>query len=264
VEGLATGHLCQPVLASGLQVRIFRCDQLRLGHDGRHAHEGTLPKNAKEALVQGDNVQIVVKVAADTLEKSEKVFSQTDDDQIVPVPAAPVEKPKGALVHRLLQWYDHMLRTRPLLTNAGNSFILSFLSNLSSQRLSGVPINFREAFMNGVRECPPYSAKWFDILEKKVGSDRAVLKVVLDQGLFRPAMMLYSFVLAGVLNGAPWAQTKAVIRKNLVRTILDMWKVWPLVTYASQYLPLAYRCGFFDVISFVWDMMVAMRMRVRS
>ena len=75
--------------------------------------------------------------------------------------------------------------------------------------------------------------------------------------------MLYSFTLSGFMNGAPWAMTKDNIRKNLVATILDMWKVWPLLTYVSQYLPLAYRSIMFDLVAFVWDMYVSVRMRVR-
>ena len=84
----------------------------------------------------------------------------------------PKEQPRG-----LLQIYKRLLHEHPLKTNAANSFFLSALGNLISQRLSGVSLDLREALSCGLRECPPYSHCYYMKIEDKLGEGSELLKV---------------------------------------------------------------------------------------
>ncbi|CAE7257326.1 unnamed protein product [Symbiodinium natans] len=153
----------------------------------------------------------------------------------------------------LAAWYDQQIKARPLATKAWTSSFLAACSCAVAQALRR-RASLKELVSFAVQAAPPFNHFWFDFLDRRVGPGRIVLKTVVDQALFRPVMILYSFVLSGLLSGRSWRQVRETVRHNLLKVVVASWKVWPAAMLLThRYIPTHYQSTFTDVLAFFWD-----------
>ncbi|CAE7670858.1 unnamed protein product [Symbiodinium sp. CCMP2456] len=113
-------------------------------------------------------------------------------------------------------WYDRQMKVRPLCTKALSSSFLAACSCALAQALRR-RASLRELASFTLQAAPPLGHLWFELLEAKLGPGRILVKTMVDQALFRPVMLLYTFVLGGLLSGQSWAEVRRNVRQNLVQ-----------------------------------------------
>ncbi|CAE7211170.1 unnamed protein product, partial [Symbiodinium microadriaticum] len=151
------------------------------------------------------------------------------------------------------QWYDRQMKVRPLCTKALSSSFLAACSCAVAQALRR-RASLRELASFTLQAAPPFGHLWFELLEVKLGPGRILVKTLVDQALFRPVMLLYTFVLGGLLSGQSWAEVRRNVRQNLVQVLVASWKVWPAaVLFTQRFIPRLYQSTFTDVLAFFWD-----------
>ena len=135
-----------------------------------------------------------------------------------------------------------------------------------------MPFSARDAAVYGLQNCPPYDTFWFrnvnTAVTRVLGENHAlhdIVVTVLDQTIWRPLYMLYSFTVFGLLSGKAWPLIKKNIQQDLIRTIVDGWKVWPAVVFITEhYFPERFGQLARDLFSFFWDLLISMRVSIEN
>ncbi|XP_022723899.1 peroxisomal membrane protein PMP22-like isoform X2 [Durio zibethinus] len=143
----------------------------------------------------------------------------------------------GSVAKKGLQKYLLQLQHHPLRTKAITAAVLSGISDIVSQKLSGIP---------------------------KLQLRRILLKmVVLEQLTTSPCNNLLFMIYYGVVvEGRPWMHVKTRIKKEYPKVQLTSWTFWPVVGWINhQYVPLQFRVIFNSLIAFCWGIFLNLRAR---
>eukprot|EP00968_Pinguiococcus_pyrenoidosus_P015762 scaffold1467_cov264-Pinguiococcus_pyrenoidosus.AAC.24 len=129
----------------------------------------------------------------------------------------------------LAELYAEALRTRPLQTKAAIGFIGAAASNIVAQApktqctaqkgRGGTRGSFQWAicFLFALHNSPPLSHFWYAFLERVPRLSKSpILKVILDNVIWRPFLLLYSFVCFGILMGRTPKEIMAELRAKFV------------------------------------------------
>lgn len=103
----------------------------------------------------------------------------------------------------------------------------------------------------------PFAHFWFNAAEKLVtskGWSGVVKKVFLDQFVIGPPCTLLFFVAVGALEGHGRAKIEDNVQKNLLRTQLACWSVWPAIHMVTfSVIPVPLRPLFSGAMSVLWS-----------
>eukprot|EP01027_Heterolobosea_sp_BB2_P010923 GEZU01015953.1.p1 GENE.GEZU01015953.1~~GEZU01015953.1.p1 ORF type:complete len:130 (-),score=37.44 GEZU01015953.1:89-478(-) len=85
-----------------------------------------------------------------------------------------------------------------------------------------------------------------------------MLKLLLDQLLFAPAINIFFFSVMSVLDGKP-EEAPLRIQEKLWPTLTTSWKIWPIAQYINfNYIPPELRVLFGNCVGFFWSVYLAM------
>ncbi|XP_059662460.1 peroxisomal membrane protein PMP22-like isoform X2 [Cornus florida] len=136
-----------------------------------------------------------------------------------------------------LQQYLLQLRYHPLRTKAITAGVLSAVSDIVAQKITGI---------------------------KKLQIRRLLLKVVMVEQLTSSPWnnMLFMIYFGLVIEGRPWVHVKARIKKEYPRVQYTAWTFWPVVGWINhQYVPLQFRVIFHSVVACCWGIFLNLRAR---
>jgi protein Mpv17 len=154
------------------------------------------------------------------------------------------------------QAYIRQLEKRPIATKALSAFVLGFWSNLIASFAENGSCNMPRALKYGLMNCPPYSHFWFPFLDSLTTS--VPLKLLIDQLIWRPLLIGYTFVGMGLFQGLPVTEIKEILDQRYCSVVYNGLKLWPAVAFFNlQVVPLQFRSLTLELVSFFWGIYVS-------
>ncbi|XP_031397665.1 peroxisomal membrane protein PMP22-like [Punica granatum] len=177
----------------------------------------------------------------------------------------------GSVAKKGLQQYLLQLQQHPLRTKAITAGVLSAVSDVTAQKLSGIQkLQLKRLALKvllGFAYLGPFGHYLHVILEKifkgKKDSKTVAKKVVLEQLTSSPWNNLLFMIYYGlVVEGRPWVHVKSKIKKDYPSVQFTSWTFWPVIGWVNhQYIPLQLRVVFHSVIACCWGIFLNLRAR---
>ncbi|KAJ9689698.1 hypothetical protein PVL29_012408 [Vitis rotundifolia] len=177
----------------------------------------------------------------------------------------------GSLAKKGLQQYLLQLQHHPLRTKAITAAVLSAVSDIVSQKLSGIQkLQLKRLLLKvllGFVYLGPFGHFLHILLDKlfkgKKDSKTVAKKVVLEQLTASPWNNFVFMVYYGlVIEGRNWTQVKTKIKKDYPAVQYTSWTFWPVVGWVNhQYVPLQLRVIFHGVIACAWGIFLTLQAR---
>uniref|UniRef100_A0A6N2KMJ8 Peroxisomal membrane protein PMP22 n=1 Tax=Salix viminalis TaxID=40686 RepID=A0A6N2KMJ8_SALVM len=181
----------------------------------------------------------------------------------------------GSVAKKGLQQYMLQLQHHPLRTKAITAGVLSALSDIVSQKLSGIQkLQIKRILLKvlfGFGYLGPFGHFLHILLDKlfKGKKDTATVakKVAVEQLTASPWNNLVFMVYYGmVIDGRPWSQVKTKLKKEYPAVQFTSWTVWLLYDYILAgcwvyhlYVPLQFRVIFHSLIAVGWGIFLNLR-----
>ncbi|KAK3188419.1 hypothetical protein Dsin_027980 [Dipteronia sinensis] len=180
----------------------------------------------------------------------------------------------GSVAKRGLQQYLLQLQQHPLRTKAITAGVLSAISDIVAQKLSGIQkLQLRRLLLKvlfGVAYLGPFGHFLHIILDKifkgKKDTKTVAKKVLLENLTSSPWNNLFFMVYYGmVIEGRPWMQVKTKIKKDYPSVQYTAWTFWPVVGWINhQYVPLQFRVIFHSAVAMCWGIFLNLRARTMA
>ncbi|KAI6704070.1 hypothetical protein NL676_013206 [Syzygium grande] len=177
----------------------------------------------------------------------------------------------GSLAKKGLQQYLLQLQQHPLRTKAITAGVLSAISDITAQKLTGIQkIQLKRLLLKvffGFAYLGPFGHFLHIALDKifkgRKDTKTVAKKVVLEQLTSSPWNNLLFMIYYGlVIEGRPWVHVKSKIKKDYPSVQYAAWTFWPVVGWVNhQYVPLQFRVIFASVIACGWGIFLNLRAR---
>ncbi|CAI9092603.1 OLC1v1027890C1 [Oldenlandia corymbosa var. corymbosa] len=168
-----------------------------------------------------------------------------------------------------VQQYLLLLQKHPLRTKAITAGVLSAISDIVSQKLSGIQkLQLKRLILKvllGALYLGPVGHFFHLFLDKlfkgKKDTKTVAKKVVLEQVTISPLNNLMFMIYFGLaIEGRTWAQVKSKIKKEYPAVQYTSWTFWPIVGWINhQYLPLQLRVVFQSLVAFGWGIFLNLK-----
>lgn len=170
-----------------------------------------------------------------------------------------------------LQKYLIQLQQHPLRTKAITAAVLSAISDIVSQKITGIKrLQMRRLLLKvlfGFAYLGPFGHFLHLLLDKlfkgKKDTTTVAKKVVLEQVTSSPWNNLLFMIYYGlVIESRPWIQVKSNIKKEYPKVQYTSWTFWPVVSWINhQYVPLQFRVIFASIVACGWGIFLNLRAR---
>ncbi|KNA25253.1 hypothetical protein SOVF_008190 [Spinacia oleracea] len=177
----------------------------------------------------------------------------------------------GNVAKKSLQSYLSQLQRHPLRTKAITAGVLSAISDIVSQKLSGIQkLQIRRILLKvlfGFAYLGPFGHFFHMMLDKvfkgKQDPKTVAKKVLVEQLTVSPLNnMLFMVYYGWIVEGRPWTQVRSRIRKDYPSVQLTAWTFWPVFGWINhKYVPLHLRVIFQSSIAFCWGIFLNLRAR---
>ncbi|GMP73216.1 hypothetical protein CsSME_00031037 [Camellia sinensis var. sinensis] len=175
----------------------------------------------------------------------------------------------GSIAKKGLQNYLFQLQHHPLRTKAITAGVLSAISDIVAQKLSGIQkLQLRRLLLKvvfGFAYLGPFGHYLHVLLDKlfkgKKDTQTVAKKVVLEQLTSSPWNNLLFMLYYGlVVEARPWIHVKSKVKKEYPTVQYTAWTFWPVVGWVNhQYIPLQFRVIFHSVIACCWGIFLNLR-----
>lgn len=177
----------------------------------------------------------------------------------------------GSIAKKGLQQYLIQLQRHPLRTKAITAGVLSAISDIVSQKLTGIQkLQLRRLVLKvlfGAAYLGPFGHFLHLILDKifkgKKDTKTVAKKVLVEQLTSSPWNNLLFMLYYGlVVEGRPWMHVKSKIKKDYLAVQYTAWTFWPVLGWINhQYVPLQFRVIFHSLVAFCWGIFLNLRAR---
>ncbi|PON91256.1 Mpv17/PMP [Trema orientale] len=177
----------------------------------------------------------------------------------------------GSIAKKGFQQYLMQLQRHPLRTKAITAGVLSGLSDIVSQKLTGIQkLQLKRLLLKvlfGAAYLGPFGHFLHIILDKifkgKRDSKTVAKKVLLEQLTVSPWNNLLFLIYYGlVVEGRPWIHVKTKVKKDYPTVQYTSWTFWPVVGWINhQYVPLQFRVILQSLVAFCWGIFLNLRAR---
>jgi peroxisomal membrane protein 2 len=171
-------------------------------------------------------------------------------------------------------FYLSQLQRHPLKTKAITAGVLSAVSDITAQKLSGIKklqlkrlllkVLFGAFYLGPVGH---FLHKALDKLFKGKSDNKTVAKkVVLEQLTVSPCNILAFMLYFGVvIEGRPWLEVKFKIKKDYPSVQIASWMFWPVVGWVNhRHVPLQFRVIFGSIVACGWGIFLNLRARTAA
>ncbi|KAM3306522.1 peroxisomal membrane protein PMP22 [Capsicum chacoense] len=176
-----------------------------------------------------------------------------------------------SLAKKGLQKYLVQLQQHPLRTKAITAAVLSAISDIVSQKITGIKkLQMRRLLLKvlfGFAYLGPFGHFLHLLLDKlfkgKKDTTTVAKKVVIEQVTSSPWNNLFFMIYYGlVIESKPWIQVKSNIKKEYPKVQYTSWTFWPVVGWINhQYVPLQFRVIFHSIVACCWGIFLNLRAR---
>ncbi|GAV73219.1 Mpv17_PMP22 domain-containing protein [Cephalotus follicularis] len=180
----------------------------------------------------------------------------------------------SSIAKKGLQQYLFQLQQHPLRTKAITAGVLSAVSDITAQKLSGIQkLQLRRLLLKvifGVAYLGPFGHFLHIILDRifkgKKDTKTVAKKVLLEQLTSSPwNNLLFLLYYGAVVEGRPWRDVKTKIKKDYPSVQFAAWTFWPVVGWVNhQYVPLQFRVIFHSVIACCWGIFLNLKAKSLS
>lgn len=177
----------------------------------------------------------------------------------------------GSIAKNGLRQYLIQLQQHPLRTKAITAGVLSAISDIIAQKLTGIQkLQLRRLLLKvvfGFAYLGPSGHFLHLVLDKifkgKKDTKTVAKKVVLEQLTSSPLNNLLFMIYYGVvIDGRPWPLVKNKVRKEYPKVQYTAWTFWPVVGWVNhQYVPLQFRVIFHSAVAMCWGIFLNLRAR---
>ncbi|XP_075069141.1 peroxisomal membrane protein 2 isoform X1 [Mixophyes fleayi] len=186
----------------------------------------------------------------------------------MPLASKPIPDPGDVPLYTVaLRAYLQLLHSRPILTKALSSGILSALGNLLSQYIERrrrcqssvknvdlvAPLRFATY---GLCFTGPLSHYFYLFLEQLVPSSvplAGLRRLLLDRLIVAPAFLLLFFIVMNFLEGKDLNTLNRKLKDSYWSALKMNWKVWtPFQFINVNYVPVQFRVLFANFVAFFW------------
>jgi peroxisomal membrane protein 2 len=177
----------------------------------------------------------------------------------------------GSIAKKGLQNYVLQLQKHPLRTKALTAATLSLISDIVSQKLSGIKkLQLRRIILKvlfGFAYLGPVGHFYHILLDKlfkgKKDSKTVAQKVVVDQLTISPLNnVLFMLYFGLAIEGRPWSQVKSKIKTELPKVQSAAWTIGPVLGWVNhRYVPLQFRVVVQSLFAFFWGIFLNLRAR---
>ncbi|MCD7459176.1 Peroxisomal membrane protein pmp22 [Datura stramonium] len=177
----------------------------------------------------------------------------------------------GSIAKKGLQQYLLQLQQHPLRTKALTAGVLSAISDIVAQKITGIQkLQVRRLLLKvlfGVAYLGPFGHFLHLLLDKlfKGKRDKSTVakKVLLEQVTSSPWNNLLFMVYYGlIVERRPWIQVKSNIKREYPKVQYTAWAFWPVVGWVNHlYIPLQFRVIFHSIIACCWGIFLNLRAR---
>ncbi|KAL0286196.1 UNVERIFIED_CONTAM: Peroxisomal membrane protein PMP22 [Sesamum angustifolium] len=157
----------------------------------------------------------------------------------------------GSVAKKGLQQYLIQLQQHPLRTKVITAGVLSAISDIVAQKLSGIQkLQIKRLLLKvlfGAAYLGPLGHYFHMLLDKifkgKKDTKTVAKKVVLEQLTISPwNNMIFMIYYGFIIEGRPWIHVKSKIKKEYPTVQYTAWSFWPVVGWVNhQYIPLQFR-----------------------
>ncbi|EYU27766.1 hypothetical protein ABFS82_13G126600 [Erythranthe guttata] len=175
----------------------------------------------------------------------------------------------GSVAKKGLQQYLGQLQQHPLRTKVITAGVLSAISDIVAQKLTGIPkLQIKRLLLKvlfGAAYLGPFGHFFHIALDKffkgKKDKKTVAKKVVLEQLTSSPwNNMLFMIYYGLVIEGRPWIHVKSKIKKEYPTVQYTAWSFWPVVGWINhQYVPLQFRVIVHSCIACFWAIFLNLR-----
>ncbi|XP_051135544.1 peroxisomal membrane protein PMP22-like [Andrographis paniculata] len=175
----------------------------------------------------------------------------------------------GSMAKNGFQQYLMQLQKHPLRTKVITAGVLSAISDVVSQKLSGIQkLQLKRLLLKvlfGAAYLGPFGHYFHIMLDKlfkgKKDTKTVAKKVVVEQMTSGPWNNLVFMLYYGlVVEGRPWIHVKSKIKKEYPTVQYAAWTFWPVVGWVNhQYVPLQFRVIVQSVVAFFWGIFLNLR-----
>ncbi|PHT49657.1 Peroxisomal membrane protein PMP22 [Capsicum baccatum] len=176
-----------------------------------------------------------------------------------------------SLAKKGLQKYLVQLQQHPLRTKAITAAVLSAISDIVAQKITGIKkLQMRRLLLKvlfGFAYLGPFGHFLHLLLDKlfkgKKDTTTVAKKVVIEQVTSSPWNNLLFMIYYGlVIESRPWIQVKSNIKKEYPKVQYTSWTFWPVVGWINhQYVPLQFRVIFHSIVACCWGIFLNLRAR---
>ncbi|MED6144646.1 Peroxisomal membrane protein pmp22 [Stylosanthes scabra] len=177
----------------------------------------------------------------------------------------------GSLAKNGLNNYLKQLQQHPLRTKVITAGVLSAISDIVSQKLTGIQkLQFKRILLKvlfGASYLGPFGHFFHILLDKifkgKRDSATAAKKVLIEQLTSSPLNNLLFLTYYGlVIEGRPWVHVKAKVKKDYPSVQYTSWTFFPAVGFINhKFMPLHFRVVFHSLVAFCWGIFLNLRAR---
>ncbi|KAE9594695.1 hypothetical protein Lal_00043098 [Lupinus albus] len=177
----------------------------------------------------------------------------------------------GSIAKKGLNNYLKQLQLNPLRTKVITAGVLSAISDIVSQKLTGIQnIQFKRLLLKvifGAAYLGPFGHYYHTILDKifkgKRDSKTVAKKVLIEQLTSSPWNNFLFMIYYGlVVEGQPWVNVKAKVKKDYPSVQYTSWTISPIVGWINhQFMPLHFRVVFQSLAAFFWGIYLNLQAR---
>ncbi|KAK9715008.1 hypothetical protein RND81_06G136600 [Saponaria officinalis] len=168
-----------------------------------------------------------------------------------------------------LQGYMSQLQRHPLRTKAITSGVLSAISDIVAQKLSGIQkLQTRRILLKLLLGCAyvaPFRHYFHMLLDKifkgKTDTKTVAKKVAIEQLAVFPLNTILIMIYYGcIVDGRPWTQVKRKIRTDFLSLQLTAWTSGLAFGWINhKYVPLELRVVYQSLLAFCWGVFMTLR-----
>ncbi|XP_002734981.1 peroxisomal membrane protein 2-like [Saccoglossus kowalevskii] len=186
-------------------------------------------------------------------------------------------KADDPLIQKLITEYLRLLQSRPVLTKAVTSAIISALGDIIAQKIvssrgpSHLPytgIHWRSVAAIstfGFVVSGPVIHHIYHLLDTLVTKDTSyagIKRVLIDRLIFAPPYLLLFFYVVSILEGKGHVASVKKIKETFLTALLMNWKIWTPLQYINiNYIPRQYRVLFGNAVALGWTIYLASKKR---
>ncbi|KAK4761163.1 hypothetical protein SAY87_006056 [Trapa incisa] len=177
----------------------------------------------------------------------------------------------ASIAKKGLRQYLLQLQKHPLRTKAITAGVLSGISDVTAQKLTGIQkLQLKRLALKvlfGLVYLGPFGHCLHILLDRifkgKKDSKTVAKKVLVEQLTSSPWNNLLFMIYYGlVVEGRPWLHVKLKIKKDYPSVQFTSWTFWPVVGWVNhQYIPLQFRVIFHSLIACCWGIFLNLRAR---